>query len=73
MPRNTNTVISMVPLACSQIDENDVPSPPQKLSANTSALKAMTAITMKTRIGTTLAMVTMRLITAASLTPRSIR
>ena len=32
----------------------------------------MTAITMNTRIGTTLAMVTMRLMTAASLTPRII-
>ena len=73
MPRNTNTVISMVPLACSKTDENVRSSPPQKLSANTSALKAMAAITMNTRIGTTLATVTIRLMIAASLTPRRIR
>ena len=34
-------------------------SPPQKLSVKMSAFNAMIAITMKTRIGTTLAMVTM--------------
>ncbi len=59
MPRNTNTVISIVPVAWSHIEDNEYSSPPQKLSANTSALNAMIAITMNTRIGTTLAMVTM--------------
>ncbi len=60
MPRKTNTVISIVPVAWSQMEESEYPSsPPQKLSAKTSALKAMIAMTMNTRIGTTLATVTM--------------
>jgi hypothetical protein len=59
MPKNTNTVINIVPVAWSQIDEGEYSSPPQKLSVKMSALKATMAITMKTRIGTTLAMVTM--------------
>ena len=33
MPRNTNTVISIVPVAWSRTEENDRSSPPQKLSA----------------------------------------
>ena len=52
-------MISIVPVAWSQIDEIVGSSPPQKLSAKMSASNAMIAITMKTRIGTTLAMVTM--------------
>ena len=59
MPRNTKTVISIVPVAWSQIEANVYPSPPQKLSAKTSALNATTAITINTKMGTTLAMVTM--------------
>ena len=53
-------MISMVPVAWSQIADNEYPSsPPQKLSAKTSAWNAIAAITMNIRIGTTLAMVTM--------------
>ena len=74
MPRKTNTVISMVPLACSKIEDSEYsPVPPQKLATKTPPLKAIAATTMNTKIGTTLAIVAMRLITAASLTPRRIR
>jgi uncharacterized membrane protein len=41
------------------MEDSEYPSPPQKLSVKTSALKAMIAITMNTRMGTTLATVTM--------------
>ena len=52
-------MISIVPVAWSHSDANEYSSPPQKLSAKTSALNAMIAITINTRIGTTLAIVTM--------------
>ena len=47
-------------------------SPPQKLQLNRSSLKATIRRTMKTRIGTILATVTMVLMTAACCTPRRI-
>ena len=59
MPRKTNTVISIVPVVWSHNDENEYSSPPQKFPVKTSALNAMAAMTMKTRMGTTLATVTM--------------
>jgi len=51
--------MSIVPVAWSHTEDNEYSAPPQKLSAKTSALNAMMAITINTRIGTTLAMVTM--------------
>jgi hypothetical protein len=48
-------------------------SPPQRLPANTPPLIANASTMRNTKIGTSLAIVTIRLITAASLTPRAIR
>ncbi len=48
-------------------------SVPQKLSVKTPTSMATAATAMNTRIGTILATVTIRLIAAASLTPRAIR
>ena len=73
MPMNTKVVISMVLRTCSL----RLPSSPYdeavQLSANTPASKLMNRTTMNTRIGRILKIVTMRLMTAASRTPRAIR
>ena len=73
MPRNTNVVISIVSLTWSNSEPTVCDSPPQKLSAKVPASKANSTITRKTRIGTSLTTVMMRLITAACRTPRTIR
>ena len=65
MPRNTNTVISIVPLACANTAAKDLSVPPQKFPAKTPDLNMTSPTTMKTAIGTILAIVTMRLMAAA--------
>jgi hypothetical protein len=73
IPRNTNVVTSIVSLTWSNTARTDRPSLPQKLSANVPASNATATMTMKVRIGTSFAMVTIRLTTVACRTPRAIR
>ena len=73
MPRNTNVVMIIVSETWENSVETDGSSPAQKLSRNSPASNDNATATMNTRIGTILATVTMRLIVAASFTPRAIR
>jgi hypothetical protein len=61
-------VTNIVPVTWSNKDPTSLPPP--RLSAKTCGSNANSARKMKTRIGTIFAMVTIRLMTAASFTPR---
>jgi hypothetical protein len=65
-------VTTIVSLTWSNTADAEKLSVPQKLSAKTLGSSVTAANTMNTRIGTILATVTIRFITAASLTPRAI-
>ena len=69
MPRNTQTVTSIMPRTCSRMGA-PVVWRPQKSAVNTPYSKAMAVSTTKATIGTILASVTIRLRLAASRTPR---
>jgi hypothetical protein len=73
MPKNTKTVMIIVALTWLKMEPIVAALPPQKLSLKTPASKANTRMTRKTKIGTILAMVTIRLTTAAFFTPRVIK
>jgi len=74
MPRNTNTVTSMVPWTWRNNGSPPATSyPPVRLPTNTSASRKKIASTRNSASGTSLATVTIALIAAASLTPRRMR
>ena len=76
MPMNTHTVTSIMFLTCVTVSPSGAPSIcvalPQMSAENSPALNPTAAMAMKTRIGTTFAMVTTTLTTAAVWTPRRI-
>ena len=73
MPMNTKVVMIIVLRTCSfRVPRSPYPVASQ-LSEKTPASKLRNSTTMKTRIGMILKIVTMRLMTAASRTPRAIR
>lgn len=72
MPTNTKTVISIVSRTCAIRDFSGMPTPPQKLARNVSQLNAMTMAMIATMIGTSLAIVTTRLMNVACWTPHRI-
>src|SRR5262245_40085704 len=71
MPTNTNVVMIIVAFTWSNSVDSDAASPPHQLSLKVPALKYTPTSTMNTTIGTILAIVTIRLIVVASLTPRA--
>src|SRR4051794_30736276 len=73
MPRKTNVVMIIVDLTWSNNVDSEASSPPHQLYEKSSPVKANATTTMNSRIGTSLAKVTMRLIAAASFTPRAMR
>lgn len=73
MPMNTNTVTSIMLRTCSSTPPNCGLLRPQMSRVKMSRSKARPTMTMNSRIGTSLATVVIRLISAASLMPRSTR
>lgn len=74
MPRKTNTVMSIVPWTWRNSESPPGTSdPPPRLPTKTSQSRKKTTRTRKSASGTSFATVTMKLIPAASLTPRRIR
>ncbi|MNP10680.1 hypothetical protein D3C76_1028370 [compost metagenome] len=73
MPINTQTVTSIILRTWSMTVPSSLLPAPQKSAVNTSALKAIAAMTMNNASGTILAIVVSVLINAASRIPRSTR
>ena len=71
-PRNANAVTSMVSVTWSKSSDIVWGPSPQTFAENVEGSKANSMITMNSPIGTSLQIVTMRLITTAWRTPRTI-